>query len=229
MDAIRDAHNAPRPDVAVSTGSALVDAFKASMQVDYEKWHDGTSYDLALLDGATETEKSLIASMLVPPGAWRDVEALVALNTDTARTALQKAIHSHIDEVRSAVLRYAPDTANDSERTGLLVQGLQFGELFGGLSNTLDQVAEFHPPRVVNAIVRGLFTRPGEVACHLAAMFWFVHGKSDDIFDWDQRPLFLEFNSNDGAERTAAFVTLCALIGIDPVATRAAAGEHNED
>jgi hypothetical protein len=229
MDAIRDAHNAIRPDEIIPTGSALVDAFRLTMKIDYEKWHDGVSYDLSLLKNATAVEQALIASALIPPEGWRDIEALAALNTETARAALRKAVHSHNSEVSSAVLRYSPESATDDERTSLLVHALQFSEFYGGLSSALDQVAEFHPPRVINAIVRGLFKRPGEVACHLAAMLWFIHGKSADIFDWDMRPLFLEFNSHDGQERSAAFVKLCALLEIDPVETRAVAGQHNDD
>ncbi|HEX4385515.1 MAG TPA: hypothetical protein VH083_21290 [Myxococcales bacterium] len=229
MDAIREAHNAPRANVVVPTGSSLVDAFRASMQIDYEKWHDGIGYELKLLESASPAEKATIAAALVPPGGWRDVEALAALGTETAHAALRKAIHSSNAEVRTAVIRYSPESATKDERTDLLVRALQSSELYGGLTSALDQVAEHHPPRVVNALVRGLFSRPGEIACHFAAMLWFVHGKSDEIFDWKQRPLFLEFNSTDGAERVAAFAKLCALLEIDPAATRAAAGEYNEE
>lgn len=229
MDAIRDAHNAPRPDVFIFSGSALVDAFKTSMKVDYEKWHDGIGYDLTLLQVATDADRTLIVAELTPANDWRDVEALAAIDTDAARATLRSAIHSSNGEVRTAVLRFAPQLSTDDERTALLVHALQFSAFYGGLTGALDLVASFHPPRVVNALVRGLFTRPGEIACHFAAMLWFIHGKSDDIFDWDMRPLFLEFNSHDRQERRVAFGKLCALLSIDAVAARAAAGEHNED
>jgi hypothetical protein len=229
MDAIREAHNAPRPGTPVRTGSNLVDAFRAGMKIDYEKWHDGIGYDLALIKGAAPAERAMIASALIPPKDWRDVEALAALGAETAQGALRTAIQSPHAEVRTAVARYSPESVTVDQRTDLLVRALQSGEFFAGLTSALDQVAQHHPPRVVNALVRGLFARPGEVACHFAAMLWFIHGKSDEIFDWSRRPLFLEFNSNDGAERAAAFARLCALLEVDPVATRAAAGDHNEE
>ncbi|MDQ6613124.1 MAG: hypothetical protein M3Y64_11870, partial [Gemmatimonadota bacterium] len=95
--------------------------------------------------------------------------------------------------------------------------------IYGGLSSTLDQIAEYHPPAVVWALFRALFERSGEVATHIAALLVFVHGRSEEIFDWDMRPLFLRFN-DDIAARRAAFPELCALLGVDKPETLALSG-----
>lgn len=229
MDAIRDASNAPRPGRDHPLESSTVRAFRESMVMDFDKWHDGIGYEVALLAQATDTEKNVIAGMLIPPSGWRDVEALAWLGTDTAHEALRKAIHSSTAEVRTAVTRYAPGVATDDERTTLLVKALQHGRFYGDMTSALSQVAKFHPPRVVNALFRGLFVRPGDVACHFAAMLTFIYGKAETDFDWDKRPLFLKFNTDDGAVRQAAFNELCAMLEIDPAETLATVGTHNEE
>ena len=181
MDAIRDAHNArsePGADKAETpetSASAAIDAFRASMTIDYEKWHDGIGYDI------------------------------------------------------DAPRRHALSVASDDERTTMLVKSVQNGAFFQDLTSALELAETFHPPRVVHALFRGLFVRPADIAPHYAAMLAFIYGKATSAFDWAHRPLFLEFGSDDGADRERAFVALCALLGIDPVATRAQIGRHNED
>ncbi len=94
---------------------------------------------------------------------------------------------------------------------------LQTAAPFGGLSATLEEAAAFHPPGVVDALLRGTLGRPGDVAVHFAALLCFVHGKSSEAFDWNHRPFFLRFNTTDRAEREAAFRELCETIGVDAV------------
>ncbi|MEO7359255.1 MAG: hypothetical protein ABI120_02925 [Gemmatimonadaceae bacterium] len=216
MNAIRDAQNKPRPNAVFTSGSVLVDAFRAGMKVDHAMWHDGTGYKLDLLNGASAAEKVMIEQLLVPPSGWRDVEALAALDTDTARAALHKALQSTNTEVRAAVISHAPSVASDAERSETMLRALNHGQFFDDLSSVLDQVEEFHPPEIVNALFRGLLVRPGEIATNYAAMLAFVHGRAESTFDWDLRPLFLKFNTDDGAERTQAFEELCALLDLDP-------------
>ena len=120
-------------------------------------------------------------------------------------------------DVQLAIARYAPTFVSDEERSAMLVRALQLDELSGVLSLALDQVGAFHPPAIVDALLRGLFARPGDVACHFAAMLAFVFKKADSSFDWEFRPLFLRFNTDLHAERVDAFRELCALIGLDAV------------
>ena len=183
--------------------------------MDFDKWHDGLGYDLDILSEATPADKHQIFALLAPPTGWRDVEALAALDTDEARAALQVALQSGSPEVRAAVLRHGPEVGNDSERLDTMLNALNNGQFFGDLTSALDQVEEFHPPEVVDALFRGLLVRPGEIATHFAAMLAFVHGKADSSFDWDLRPLFLKFNTDDESERAGAFAELCALLELD--------------
>ncbi len=132
-----------------------------------------------------------------------------------------KVVGVDIDAMRqsqaalAASARQKPVDSNDS-RSARLVLALTVGTFYGTLTQALDEIADFHPTEVMNALFRGLMLRDGEVACHLAAMLAFLHGKADSIFDWDLRPLFLTFNTEDGSERAAACRELCVLIDVDP-------------
>lgn len=225
MDAIRDAHNPPstepRHGVLTVYGDTPYEKFRESMRIDYDKWHDGVGYDLETLSQLNEADRESALSLLIPPNGWRDVEALATFDSDVARAALHKALKSGNAEVRAAVTNYAPWIGTDDERTETMVRALKHGKFFDDLSSVLDQVEEFHPPAVVNALFRGLFVRPGEIATNFAAMLAFVHGKAESAFDWELRPLFLKFNSDDGAERERAFEELCTLLELDPVEVRA--------
>lgn len=46
-------------------------------------------------------------------------------------------------------------------------------------------------------------------------MLTYLHKKAKTTFDWGKRPLFLRFNTDDQAEKRAAFVDLCALLKLD--------------
>lgn len=112
-------------------------------------------------------------------------------------------------------------STDETIRTGELVNALATGTFYATLTQALDEVALLHPPAIVDALFRALLARDGEVACHMAAMLLFVHGKAASIFDWESRPLFLRFNTEDSAERWSACEELCLLIDVDVAHVRA--------
>jgi hypothetical protein len=115
-----------------------------------------------------------------------------------------------------AVWRYCPELAGDPRRTAALVQALETACFFGGLSQALDEVERWHPPEVIEALLRGLLQREGEVACHFAAMLYFLHGRAAAPFDIAQREFFWRFHTDAREQRIAALHELCAAIGRDP-------------
>jgi len=213
----RSAEAQPTPTGSSSKPETPVERFKSSMIIDYEKWHDGIGYDLDALRGASEAELAAVETLLISGGVrdWRDVEALAALSTPRAREALKVAMNSKDHQVRAAVIQYAPELVPDTKRTASIIKTLESADLYSGLSETLDQLEDFHPPEVVEALFRGTLRREGEVAVHLAAMLMFVHGKSKEPFDWEQRPFFLKFHTENRAEREAVFRELCEKVGVD--------------
>ena len=207
-----------RMPAASVTPTSTVGRFMASMEGSFDQWHDGTGYDIALLKSATPDELAQIESVLQSRGVndWRDVEALAAIDSESARKRLREALKGSDHRVAIAVAQYAPDLVSDAERTKALVAALEGSEIYGGLTQALLEVEEFHPPKVIAALFRGVLARSGENAVHFAAMLMFVHGKAESSFDWKHRPLFLRFNTEDRAERESAFRELCEKIGVDP-------------
>lgn len=187
------------------------------MVIDYEKWHDGIGYDLSLLRSASAEELAAIEALLLARSVddWRDVEALAALDSPRARVALQAAAKSPDHRVRVAVAECAPALVTREERIASLTAALEGAEIYGGLTQVLLQVEDFHPPEVIITLLRGVLARSGEVAVHFAAMLMFVHGRAASSFDWKQRPFFLRFNTGDRGERAKLFVELCDRIGVD--------------
>ena len=197
----------------MDSGTAF-DRFVRSMAVDFEKWHDGTGYDLAALAEAGPGDRARIESLLLARGVrdWRDVEALAALNSPGARQALVKALQHGNAEIQAAVLRSAPDLASQEERIAALVSALGSAEVFGGLTQALLEVEEFHPPEIVDALFRGVLERDGAVAGEFAAMLLYLHGQADSAYDLAQRPFLLRFQEE---ERVQLFVELCGRVGVD--------------
>ena len=189
--------------------------FIASMTLDYEKWHDGIGYDLDALRAVPGDERADLEALLIArvPRDWRDIEALGFLGTPAARDAVRAALTDpdpHVHRLAASVV----GPADDAPREALLVDALESAG-FGSLSATLEEAEAFHPPRVIEALLRGTLRRPGDVAVHFAALLYFLHGKSSEAFDWDHRPFFLRFNTTDRAEREAAFRELCETIGVE--------------
>ncbi len=193
-----------------SEPSDLLTCFRASMVMNHEKWHDGIGYDISLFDEATPAELAAIETILISRGVsdWRDAEALASLDTERSRDILKRAFESGGDEIRFMISRYAPDLAATDERAEALVAILRNAPLFGALSGALDEVADFHPPSIIEALFEGLREREGEVAVHFAAMLFHLHGKSEEPFDFEHRDFFLRFNTSVSEERDKAIQEL---------------------
>ena len=185
--------------------------------MDFDKWHDGAGYDLDALRAMSPDEKKQTEAMLLRRGArdWRDIEALSGLNTPAAREVIRGAINSSNPEVRNAVTRCAPELISDSVRTASLVQSLETANIFGGLTQTLEQVADYHPPLIVEALLRGALGRGGEVAVHFSAMLCSIHGQGSGPFDGDHQSFFNRFNTDNRTDREIVFQELCEKIGVD--------------
>jgi hypothetical protein len=216
MDAIRAGLQPARQPETVS--NSALGRFEQSMVIDYGRWHDGIGYDLDVIRQATPQERSEIEELLIrrPINDWRDVEALAAIDSPRSRAALVQALRHPDHQIRTAVADYAPQLVPEDAHTALLIAAVEAAEIYGGLTRALDQIESFHPPPVIDALFRGLLKRDGGTAVHFAAMLMFLHGKASSSFDWDERPFFLQFNTDDPAERRRHFLELCRRIDADP-------------
>ncbi|MBL8981604.1 MAG: hypothetical protein JNL26_05440 [Gemmatimonadetes bacterium] len=189
--------------------------FNDSKRIDYERWKEGIGYDLEALASLSVESQRAVERELTPPSGWRDVEALAALDTPTARETLRQAIHAANLEVRLAVLSRAPAVVDDATRTQVILTALGEAAPFAGRTEALDLVMEYHPPEVVQALFGWLLRASGEMAYHYAATLAAIHGVVDSRYDWSLRPMYLAFNTEDPAARREAFLALCAKLGVD--------------
>lgn len=192
--------------------------FEKSMMIDYEKWHDGIGYDLDAIRLASQIGRIAIEQMLIKhsPRDWRDIEALAQINTKSAMETIKNAIKDPNPAVRVAVTRYAPKLVTNSERSHSIIEALQHAKIFGGLSQVLDDIEEYHPAEVKQALIEGLLSREGDIAVLFAAMLFYLYGKAEEPFDMKQRPFFLLFNTENREERVQAFLELCKQLSINP-------------
>ena len=201
-----------------SNSTSPLQRFEESMQINYEKWHDGIGYDLESLKLASQTERRTIEKILInhSPRDWRDIEALTQIDSVSAREVIKSAMKDSDPDVRIAVTRFAPNLVTNIQRSQSLIDALQTAVIFGGLSQTLDDIEDYHPREIKEALIKGLLSREGEVAVLFAGMLFYIYGKAEEPFDMKQRPFFLRFNTENKAERLEAFIELCQKLNIKP-------------
>lgn len=187
--------------------------FRQSMEIDYRKWHDGVGYDIGAIRSATPADRSEIEAILVARGVrdWRDVEALAALGSPRAQSMLKSALRSDDHSIAIAVLDYSGDLVPAGERAAALVAALEKGQIGKGLAEALRAAEKFHPPEVVDALLRGILTR--KEALLFAGTVMYIHGLAKSSYDNDLRPAYIRFA---GPEKQQAFRELCGRIGVDP-------------
>jgi hypothetical protein len=188
------------------------------MVIDYEKWHDGIGYDIDAIKLASPAERDAIEQMLIhhSPRDWRDIEALAEFKTRIAIKTIKDAMKDPNPDVRVAVTRFTPTLVTDSQRSKSIIDALKHAEIFSGLSHVLDDIIEYHPREVKEALIAGLLCRKGDVAVLFAGMLFYLFGKATEPFDMKQRPFFLRFNTENRAERVQVFRELCMKLGIKP-------------
>lgn len=193
---------------------SLVGRFLQSMEMNHERWHDGVGYDLDLLRSAGPEEREQLESLLLGGGVrdWRHVEALAVLDSPKARAALRRAFEIGDDELRIALLSHAPGIFDEEEHTSVIVSALGKTGIHDGLTQALLLVEDFHPPEVIDALLRGVLNRDGATAGEFAAMLLYLHGKAAEPYDMEHRPFFLKFQDDD---RAGLFRQLCERIGVD--------------
>jgi hypothetical protein len=147
---------------------------------------------------------------------WRDVQALAELDSPAARRTLLIAAEQGSLEIQLAINKYAPKLIDEKKRAARLVEGLKSPRLSGGWSQALDATIHFHPPEVIAALLRETRYGSSQKAVNFAAMLMYLHGKAQEPFDMELRPFFLQFGTDDPAEREAAFLALCEQIGVNP-------------
>ena len=159
---------------ASSDSDSPLRRFEESMKIDYEKWHDGVGYDLEAIKSASPEQRKAIEQILTQhiPRDWRDIEALAQIDTISAHESIKNSMKDSNIEVQIAVTRFAKNLITDNERSQALIRALRTAEIFSGLSQALDEIEEYHPKEIKEALIEGLLNRRGEVAVLFAGMLF---------------------------------------------------------
>jgi hypothetical protein len=184
----------------------------------YERWHDGIGYDLEALAQFSAEERVEIEEWLIRRDAeWRDLEALAALGTPRAMAEVRSNLVGGSTESRLFAVRLlAADPDIGPAREAAIIDGLATTQFGTGLSAALDMAVEHPTPAVIDALFRCARGDNPTASVHAAAHLAYLHGRAREPFDWDRRPFFLRFGSDDAADRRTAFIELCGECGVDP-------------
>ncbi|GEP43625.1 hypothetical protein [Brevifollis gellanilyticus] len=185
----------PRPEIKPRSASPLVTQFLESMEMNYERWHDGIGYDLNVFESAKPKERKQIEDLLInrPLGDWRDVEALAALDSPRARKHLRGAFESANLDQKIDLISHATSLFTNKQRTEVLMTALQEADQSPSMTQVMLEIQEFHPPKIIKALLEGVKTREDVIAGAFAMMLLFLHGKADSPYDNNWRPFMLRF------------------------------------
>ncbi len=174
--------------------------FLDSMVMDFDKWHDGTGYDLKVLERLGPEERASIEKLLIEnlkqAGDWRDVEALADLGTASARAAADKARFHKNTKVRNYALRICLDTRDSKDMSKKDIAELE-EQVIQAVKHGNFEIAESMPTmRVKRALLDSLLEFDSEIRVSAAAFLLYLCGQAPEPFDWSQRPFFLRFSDS---------------------------------
>ncbi|MBX7131941.1 MAG: hypothetical protein K1X67_04595 [Fimbriimonadaceae bacterium] len=197
--------------------SELVDRFRASMNIDYEKWHDGIGYDIDLIPQMSPKEIAEVERIMLGRGVmdWRDLEALDALGTIRSLDLIDHTRAHGSAELKVHAMRYGRPLDAKATEDGI-IEGLRNTEFYGGLTQALDQAAESDSPRVQAELFRMARDKVGDGSYQAVAILYARFGKISSQWDFSRRDFFLRFVGPVTEDRKQAFLEMCAELGVDP-------------
>jgi hypothetical protein len=200
--------------------SPAYQTFVASMQMGYEKWHDGVGYDLVALRNVTDAERDTLVRVLgqhlLSNPDWRDVEALGAIATAEARQTLRGAAETVDPRTRMYLEEQLMKAGEPANLEDAIINALRETTIGTGFSQALD-MAEWNPgPRIQNTLLDLAVNGDDKKRIHCAALALYLGGKADSAFDWSHRPFFLRFSDPDRSEQIEAYKELCRRLGVEP-------------
>jgi hypothetical protein len=194
--------------------------FMHSLELDYERWHDGDGYDLEALAAIDTSERGDVVWELARRDAtWREIEALETIAIPPAFMAIKRALRdSDSIKTRLAAARSLHNLGKLDEPIDVIL-AREIGnldDLADGCTRAMLMAEEFPTDAVKQALLDASRKRT-ESAMHCAGVLCYVTGVGAEAFDWDLRPLFLRLGHEEPeADREAAFRELCALVQMEP-------------
>lgn len=192
----------------MTDATEALNRFRASMAMDFDKWKDGTPYDLDALDAMSPSGRSQIATEIMSRGQldWRDVETLRRIGTHEAMARIDRAAKSQSDHGGAAALQAIADRGWSDELEKQFLATLDEARLMETSLDRLFAVAEVHATPGVQAKLWELATEsPNGVRYAFGAFLLYLHGHADEWYGLDDkaRPHLLAL-SESGETREAA-------------------------
>ena len=194
--------------------------FMSSLELDYERWHDGNGFDLEALASIDDSERGDVVWKLARRDpTWREIEALESIDLPPAFMAIKRALRdSDSIDTRLAAARSLHTLGKlDEPIDGVLAREIgNLGDTGHGCTRALLMAEEFPTDAVKRALLEASH-RPTESAMHCAGVLCYLTGAGTEAFDWNLRPLLLRLGPEEPeAERSAALRELCLLVQMEP-------------
>ena len=194
--------------------------FLSSLELDFDRWHDGEGYDLEALAGIDDSERGDVVSELARRApTWREIEALEAIDIPPAFMAIKRALRDgqSIDTRLAAAESLHRLGKLDEPIDAVLAREIAKLEDIGDGATRALLMAEDFPTDAVKRALLDASHRRTDSAMHCAGVLCYLTGAGKEPFDWDLRPLLLRLGPKEPeADRTAAFRELCALVKMEP-------------
>lgn len=192
--------------------------FLDSMIMNFDRWHDGTGYDLEALEQLGPPERAAIEQVLIrhlrEAGDWRDLEALVALGTNPALEAVDQARFHNNAKVRNYAIRTIIHIRNSEEMTKKEIAEFE-QQVIQAVEQGNYEMAESMPTvRVKQALLHSIREADRVTRVNAAVFLLYLCGQAPEPFDWSQRPFFLRFGEDNPEELREAWEELRERTGL---------------
>lgn len=198
--------------------------FVASLELDYDRWHDGDGYDLDALANIDKSERGDAVHLLGGRDTtWREIQALEAVDIPPAFMAIKRALRDSDSIDTRLAAAVALDNLGKLEEPidTVLAREIRNLDADDGCTRALLMAEEHQTDDVKHALLVASHNRT-ESAMHCAGVLCYLTGVGKEAFDWDLRPLFLRLGPEEPEDdREAAFRELCALVKMEPPTTPA--------
>ncbi len=200
--------------------SAAYVRFIQSLELDFDRWHDGEGFDLESLVQIDPGERGDVVWELARRAAtWREIEALETIDIPPAFMAIRRVLRDSdsIDTRLAAIAALERLDKLEGPADELLAREIeQLTDIADGCTRAL-LMAEEHPTdRVKQALLAASHKRT-EAAMHCAGVLCYLTGAGKEPFDWDLRPLFLRLGPEESEpDREAAFQELRTMAKMAP-------------
>ncbi len=197
-----------------------VKRFQNSMDMDFDKWHDGEGFDLSCIDDMTAAERREVAAMLRSrEQTWRELEALAALDLEDVDDIIQetaKTSDSRDNRITSAAALYERGKMKKADYEKLLCEEIR--KLTGngdGSIKVLLEAEALGTEKVKQALLWSSWNSTDDsMSC--AARLLYLCGKAEDQLAWNHREWLFDLKPNNSYfTRKKAFDKLCELCGME--------------